>query len=207
MIIIYIYKIVHPVSLTTEQFEAYYELMKKVDGILLENDIPYFIIDGTLLGSMRHGKMIPWDDDIDIGMEKEHIEKMKNIDWESYGLKASNLNWNTMGKIRFIDKFTHTDKFKGVFIDVFPYEKNDDKYTLSDPWSLKMWPQDYFYHGEIYPIKRYKFGNLMVNGPNKPKLYLERLYGNWKKPSVGLKKIILQPIESIEIYVDFYKTD
>jgi lipopolysaccharide cholinephosphotransferase len=39
------------------------------------NDLEYFILYGTLIGAVRHQGFIPWDDDIDIGMKRDHFER------------------------------------------------------------------------------------------------------------------------------------
>ena len=42
------------------------------------------------------------------------------------------------------------------------------------------WKNSFFLDKEIYPIKRYKFGDLYLNGPKNPIPYLDRTYSNWR---------------------------
>lgn len=45
-----------------------YELLKKFDAFCRQHDITYTLSGGTCLGAVRHGGMIPWDDDVDVDL-------------------------------------------------------------------------------------------------------------------------------------------
>jgi len=49
---------------------AQLEILQLIDQICERNNITYFASSGTLLGAIRHGGFIPWDDDIDIEMNR-----------------------------------------------------------------------------------------------------------------------------------------
>ena len=54
-------------------------LLKKFDAFCKENDLKYFALHGTLLGTIRHQGFIPWDDDIDLGMTREDYDKLVEL--------------------------------------------------------------------------------------------------------------------------------
>lgn len=55
------------------------EMLTYLDGVCRENSIEYWLESGTLLGAVRHGGFIPWDDDVDIIMTRKDAKKLGKI--------------------------------------------------------------------------------------------------------------------------------
>lgn len=109
------------------------EILKVFDAICKKHNLRYWIDGGTLLGAVRHGGFIPWDDDLDVAMPSEDYKKFNEIAQKEL---PKELFWQTektdpsmrqgCGKIRdlnsfyveFGDDFTRSYQ-KGLFIDVF----------------------------------------------------------------------------------------
>src|SRR4051794_661479 len=50
-------------------------MLKILDFLCAKHQVKYFLIGGSLLGAVRHKGLIPWDDDLDIGMTRENYER------------------------------------------------------------------------------------------------------------------------------------
>lgn len=55
------------------------DLLNEFQKVCKRYNLKYYAIAGTLLGTIRHHGMIPWDDDIDIAMFREDYDKLVSI--------------------------------------------------------------------------------------------------------------------------------
>ncbi len=113
------------------------EILLVVDEICRKHQIPYWLDYGTLLGAVRHGGFIPWDDDLDISVRIEDYQKLKDIlsaelpdnlalqDWKNeknLTLKCAKIRDKKSVYIEEADEMKPL-KLNGIFIDIFPVQK------------------------------------------------------------------------------------
>ena len=120
------------------------EMLIEVDRICKKCGIKYNIIAGTLLGAIRHGGYIPWDDDADIAMLRPEYEKFRSackteLDKSRFIFQdhrnTKGYRWG-YGKLRrkdtlFLREYQeHMPYMQGIFIDIFPLDSVPDNYFL-----------------------------------------------------------------------------
>lgn len=78
---------------TLERQTELLSMMKDVHHFLVENNISYSLCGGNLLGAVREGGFIPWDDDVDIMMDRENYEKFLKCCNQLQRYKTTRLLW------------------------------------------------------------------------------------------------------------------
>lgn len=73
-------------GLTAEEKEALrrhqqrsFEALEFLQALSLEFGLRYYLLAGSVLGAVRHGGFIPWDDDIDVGIRLEDLEAFERV--------------------------------------------------------------------------------------------------------------------------------
>lgn len=61
------------------------EILKDFDNVCRLNDISYSLAGGTALGAIRHHGFVPWDDDVDLLIDRINYEKFRNCFKEAMG--------------------------------------------------------------------------------------------------------------------------
>ena len=126
------------ISLSREQLREVQltelEMLEEVHRICEKRKIPYVIIAGTLLGAVRHGGFIPWDDDVDVALLRKDYERFRKacgeeLDTDRFVFQddrnTPGYRWG-YGKLRrkhtlFLREYQEDmPYFQGIFLDVFP---------------------------------------------------------------------------------------
>ena len=103
------------------------EGMKLVHDIFSKNNIFYQIAYGSLLGSIRHQKIIPWDDDADLHIFLKDIDKIMALkpEFNKHGWTLEK-DWKLI-KVKQLDK--NGKVLKESFIDLFIINIDNNEYV------------------------------------------------------------------------------
>ena len=107
------------------------DILKLISQLCEKHGIRWFVHAGTLLGSARDGKMIPWDDDVDIMMTRNNYDKFIKVCREEleepYCLTP--MRNDRFLRIMRTDTMMYSSELipcivtAGIFVDVFPLDK------------------------------------------------------------------------------------
>jgi hypothetical protein len=163
-------------QLDLEAVNDLYEMMNNVHHVLEAHGIRYFIIGGTLIGAVRHGGLIPWDDDIDIGMLQTDMDKLYSpVVREALrqcGMMLDSRDRRVCKKI-----YSTTKKFP--FIDIFEFRSGSgDTIEFACERARRLFPKETFSVAQLSELQTYAYGPLRLSGPSDGEAVLRHQFGD-----------------------------
>ena len=142
--------------------------LKCVLGILSKNHVQTSPADGTLLGIIRDGDLIDWDEDIDLNIFEEDLEAFKVSLWDMIDAGFELLRCERCGHLYSIQR-------NNEYIDFYILEK------VSPEVRTNM-GTDFVLDKHVSNLMNWSFKDMTIQVPVEYEKYLELMYGNWKIP-------------------------
>lgn len=160
------------------------KMLKDVTNLLDENNIPYWLEGGTLLGVIRENRLLPWDNDLDISLKEEYYDKVLSIiKTLNYRVRFKEFEKDDAPFRKGIKRLVKVRNSKFLFfrgevsLDIFiKFKKNDQYYWQVGKKRKSI--SSYYYNDLI----KYKFDNKEYLIPKLYEEYLTARYGDWKIP-------------------------
>ena len=116
------------------------DMLVKILSVCKKYGIKMFANGGTAIGAVRHAGFIPWDDDIDLELDRENYNKLCEIGPKEFTYPYFfQTEYTDPGSLRGHIQIRRTDttgilkneknkRFfnQGIFVDIFPYDKIPD---------------------------------------------------------------------------------
>lgn len=169
-----------------------HEIIRAVHRLMLTHNVDLFLDSGTLLGIVRDGDLIQWDDDIDFAVNSEQfpaaIEAMKQFG--AVAPAADKVSWS-LELLSMLDEdvsiLINFENKPGV--NLLPFETAiqmrrivDDKSELVSSAGLFFAPARFF-----SGYQEIEFLGMQLKAPNDYQGFLQFMYGDWKSPKKEMK--------------------
>ncbi len=178
-----------PVTLTGRHYKTARRMLIDTTEILNKSQIEYFFDAGGLLGCIRDGDLIPWDNDLDMLLPSGEFDKflsiipeLKKRNWRVYTYKMADdgPGWKK-GDAKGIKLFNNLFVKLGrgrIVMDITVIYKNGEacyRKAMGKTWKL---PARFFDHTDTFDYQGHP-----IKIPCDAEDYLTYVYGDWKKPN------------------------
>lgn len=160
------------------------ECLKEIDEILKVVDYEYCFVGGTLLGCIRHGCLMKWDDDIDLLLSERDINAILASDlFQKHGYEVNKYEVNGLHFNWFVQLLKNK-----IMVDLWPWKvmaNNTGKIVIATvvgcfdfetTWPYRLIP----FEGGTYPIPQDPIHYLdnTLNGSDWRHLVVKRVDGH-----------------------------
>lgn len=112
--------------------DALFRILQDFAGYCDRNGLTYWLAGGTLLGAVRHGGFIPWDDDIDVDMPRtDYLALLDSIrkrpvgdHYRAVALELGNSPYPFIQLLDLDTKITNSNSslHSSLWLDIFPFD-------------------------------------------------------------------------------------
>ncbi|HTN08414.1 LicD family protein [Agriterribacter sp.] len=150
-------------------------LLRRLNELASQHGIELILSYGSLLGYIRHGGIMPWDDDVDLLLSDREIERFIEILKNEDAIKCTQEKW------RHIDYYkvwlNSGDEIPGLnyrfpFIDIWLFQKRNGYIILEDGIEIPV--------SSFYPLQKVIFEESSYYIPADPLQSLDLTYKNWR---------------------------
>jgi len=155
-------------------------LLRYADAVLTEQEIPFWISCGTLLGAIRHQGFIPWDDDIDVQLELRDRTRLVSLTarfkHDGFVLLEAAGGY----------KLACDNRWRYPYIDLVMVERVGDVLKLCYPLTSDgrstfakavQWPNECLEVDDVFPLVRVPFEFFTVPAPGHTLEAVRHMYG------------------------------
>ncbi len=187
-------------------------ILKKLDEVCQRNKLNYYLAFGTCLGAVRHKGFIPWDDDIDVLMPVEDVDKLLKLQGDfghKYFIQSRKTDKNYQSiAVRIRDNNTTCiekdeeglDINHGIYIDIYPYYISPkSKIGLL----FNIW-RSYIYRILVAGRVPYNHGKILKAGSQ---IVLSVYQGKRRKKKIRKLEHKLRNVKDGEEILDYYGQD
>jgi phosphorylcholine metabolism protein LicD len=163
-----------------------FRMLADVNNIFRDNGLHFWIDYGSLLGIVRHRKIIPWDKDVDFGIFAKDLDHLASLQPK---LKEKGYDFIKTGGCDYFGNEAvlpriYFSKTNRLYCDIYLWEYTPDGqfcHMIAHPFSdgsFHLCPK-HFYEN----IQSYKLLGINFMVPDKREEYLALRYGdNWRIP-------------------------
>ena len=163
-------------------------VISEIEDLLNQSNASFFVDCGTLLGIIRDGRLLAWDDDIDFG-----IFINSSFSWEKLEKCLMNIGMVKIHQFKYRNEITEqTYMYNGISIDFFNHVQEGNKTFFYSYRKIKgkkyisecEFSVDKFVTARITGVRSLNLNNININIPENAEEYLACLYGkDWKVPN------------------------